>query len=354
MEAGGAQGAAVRMSKEMRASGLHAETWFIYKKTDTYVNEDHIKIIYEKEPTSIKDVWIVVKKLTLLLKEIQPEGIITYTHYASILGCIAAKSAGIKNRVATIRNPVWTYPKAAKIIDKIIGAAGYYSTIIAVSAAIKQSCDNYPAGYKRRIEVVYNGVPARVSKLDKTEARRKYNIPVNKKVLLNVGRLHPQKNQKLLIDIMPSLPEYNLVLAGDGELKQSLLDHSIKLGVENHVFFTGEIKPDEVPDVLKTGDCFVFPSLFEAFGFAIFEAAYNDLPIIASNIPSTVEVLTLKAGEKAGIIVEDMSEKAWTEAVRQMENDTIRSKVLLNMQQKLPQFSFCKMVNSYIHYATKK
>src|SRR5690348_6215243 len=95
MEAGGAQGAAIRMSKEMRERGLFAETWFIYKKTDTYIHEEHIRIIHDSPPTSLKDVWQIIKKIAKLLKNTRADGIITYTHYANILGGIAAKWAGI-------------------------------------------------------------------------------------------------------------------------------------------------------------------------------------------------------------------------------------------------------------------
>jgi len=122
--------------------------FFIKKQTLTLMKKN-IKVLYHKAPTTLADARAIIKILTMFLKEIKPDGIVAYTHYANILGCIAAKKAGIKNRVATVRNPVWTYPKGAKMIDKIIGSLGYYSKIIAVSEAIKDSCKHYPESYKK-------------------------------------------------------------------------------------------------------------------------------------------------------------------------------------------------------------
>lgn len=353
MEAGGAQGAAIRMTKEMRSKGYDAETWFLYKKTDAYSNEKNVLIIYNSANLNLLAGLKIFIRLIKLLKKSKPDGIITYTHYANIFGAVTAFFTGIKNRVATIRNPVWRYPATAKLVDKIIGAIGFYTTIITVSSSVKDSCRHYPRGYKKRIKTVYNGVPPRKSSLTKKEARLKFNLPFEDNLLVNVGRLHPQKNQQLLINLMSHLPGYNLAIAGDGELKDTLTNLALELNVLNRIFFIGEINPDDIPDFLKAGDAFLFPSLYEGFGFALFEAAYNDLPVIASNIPSNVEVLTFENNEKAGIIVEDMNEESWIKSIKQLGQHDVKTTIINNMKKRLPQFDFNTMVEAYIHYATK-
>lgn len=354
MEAGGAQGAAIRMSREMRNRGIDAETWFIYKKADTYIDEDKVHIIYHKPPSNLVDVFKIIKKIRKKLQENPPHGVISYTHYASTLGHLASKSECIKNRVATMRNPAWTYPRFAKMLNKWMGANGYYTKIIAVSDTVKKSCDTYSDTYKQNITVVYNGVPERISLLSKEAARKKFRLDAigNNKLLVHVGRLHPQKNQQLLMHIIAGLPGYHLAIAGDGELRDELNKLAEELNVTDRVHMLGEIKPKDVPDFLKCGDMFLFPSVFEAFGFAIFEAAYNGLPIAASNIPSSVEVLTTNEGKRAGLIVSTMNVPDWIEAIKTMEDEQVRQQFKLQMQKQLKAFSFNKMVDSYIHYAT--
>lgn len=354
MEAGGAQGAAIRMSKEMRARGIDAETWFIYKKADTYIDEDKVCIIHDKAPGNISDVFQIIKKIRKKIKANPPDGVISYTHYASTLGHIASRSAHIKNRVATMRNPVWTYPRFAKLLNRWMGANGFYTKIIAVSDTVKRSCDAYAKAYKNNITVVYNGVPARISSLDKKAAREKFGLNDigDNKLLVHVGRLHPQKNQQLLIRIIAELKGYHLAIAGDGELRDELNKLAAELNVSNRVHMPGEIKPYDVPDFLKCGDVFLFPSVFEAFGFAIFEAAYNELPVIASNIPSTIEVLTTDDNATAGIIVKTMNVPDWIDAIKLMEDEATKDQCKLRMQKKLTEFNFNKMVDAYIGYAT--
>ena len=355
MEAGGAQGAAIRMSKEMRARGIDAETWFIYQKADTYTNEEKVHVIHHKPPTNFKDVFQIIKKIKQRLKQQLPDGVISYTHYASTLGHIASRSAGIKNRVATMRNPVWTYPRFAKMLNRWMGSNGYYTKIIAVSDTVKKSCDAYSKKYRDNITVVYNGVPARISQLDKASARKKFNLDNigDNKLLVHVGRLHPQKNQQLLIRIVAELQGYHLAIAGDGELRDDLKNLAKKLNVSDRIYMFGEIKPYNVPDFLRCGDVFLFPSVFEAFGFVIFEAAYNGLPVIASNIPSNIEVLLDSKNETAGIIVKTMDVNDWIDAIKQVENEEIRKQYEKKMQLKLREFDFNKMVDSYINYATE-
>ncbi len=349
MEAGGAQGAAIRMSKEMRERGIDAETWFIYQKADTYTDEEKVHIIHDKPPTNIKDVFRIIKKIKQRIKQNPPHGVISYTHYASTLGHIAS------NRVATMRNPVWTYPRFAKMLNKWMGANSYYTKIIAVSNTVKKSCDSYSKKYRDNIIVVYNGVPARISSMDKASARQKFGFGEigDNKLLVHVGRLHPQKNQQLLIRIVAEIKGYHLVIAGDGELREDLNNLARELNVQDRVHMLGEIKPYDVPDFLRCGDMFLFPSVFEAFGFVIFEAAYNGLPVVASNIPSNVEVLSDNKNETAGIIVKTMNVPDWIKAIKQLEDEEIRKQYDERMQVKLIEFDFNKMVDSYIKYATE-
>ena len=354
MEAGGAQGAAVRMSKEMCSRGIDAETWFIYKKAETYVEEEDVFVVYHKQPNTISDVLRVVRIIKKKIKENPPDGIISYTHYASTLGHIASWSAHIKNRVATMRNPLWTYPRGAKLLNKWMGANRFYTKIIAVSDSVKISADNYSVTYKKNITVVYNGVPSRISQLDKLTARKKFGFDFigDKRLLINVGRLHPQKNQQLLIRMVAELQDYHLAIAGDGELRDELHNLIRQLNVSDRVHIMGEVNPDDIPDFLRCGDVFLFPSLYEAFGFAIFEAGHNDLPVIASNIPSTVEVLTATDKRTAGIIVETLEMSDWLKAIHMMEQKEVQEQCKLSMQEKLRVFDFNKMVDLYIHYAT--
>ena len=106
--------------------------------------------------------------------------------------------------------------------------------------------------------------------------------------ILAIGRLTRQKNFELLIeafkDISIKVPQLNLVIVGEGELKLKLLTKINKLFLSDKVFLLGY--QSNVYKFLNNSKCFVLSSLWEDPGFVIVEAAASNLPIISSNCPN--------------------------------------------------------------------
>jgi glycosyltransferase involved in cell wall biosynthesis len=105
-------------------------------------------------------------------------------------------------------------------------------------------------------------------------------------VLLNVGRLAPQKGQTYLIEALGRLaakhPHVELWLAGVGPLEPALRAQAAAAGVSAHVRFLGF--EEDVTALHAAADIFVFPSLFEGFPNALGEAFLAGLPVIASDL----------------------------------------------------------------------
>jgi glycosyltransferase involved in cell wall biosynthesis len=298
MEAGGAQGAAMRMTKELRSRGYLAETCFLYVKRPTYVGEECISIILDRNIKSILDYVSIFVKLSLYIREEKPDIVLTYTHYANILGHLASRFLKVPIRVATQRNPSSSYPSLARMTDLLIGSLGFYTKNIAVSETVRNSFSSYPRQYREKMCVVYNGISPHRSAMTKKEARASFNLPQEVLLIINVARLAHQKNQVLLIKILSILPNVHLAIAGDGELKEFLEDKAKELNVENRTHFLGEVSPKKVADFLATGDLFAFPSIYEAFGFSLVEAMLLGLPVVASDISALQEVLGASTGER--------------------------------------------------------
>lgn len=111
-------------------------------------------------------------------------------------------------------------------------------------------------------------------------------------VLLNVGRLVPQKGQQYAVRAMPAVlrrfPSARLVVAGEGWLRPELERLIRELGLESHVSLLGERR--DVLELMRAADIFVFPSLFEGAANALLEAMAAARPCVASAIPSIVEI----------------------------------------------------------------
>lgn len=111
--------------------------------------------------------------------------------------------------------------------------------------------------------------------------------------LLNVGRLSPEKGQDLLLEAMAPLaarhPGLNLKFAGTGPEEAKLRALAGKLGIGDRVHFLGYIH--DMPSLYADVDLLVQSSLTEGLPNVIVEAAYLRVPILATRVGGTDEVV---------------------------------------------------------------
>lgn len=106
-----------------------------------------------------------------------------------------------------------------------------------------------------------------------------------------VGRLEPVKDYPLMLQALSRLdPSVHLAIAGDGSLRNPLHRLAEHLGIAERVHFLGFL-PDPLP-LLQSADAFVLASLWEGLPMAILEAGACSLPIVATDVPGTANVLT--------------------------------------------------------------
>ncbi len=143
----------------------------------------------------------------------------------------------------------------------------------------------------RRISVVPNGI--NIEKFKSPTGIRKKE---NEKTIIFVGRLHPVKGVKYLIEAMATvhkkMPNIRLVIVGDGIERLKLGELTKKLDLNDSVKFVGQVPQERVFENMNQADIFVLPSLSEGFPVVLLEAMATGLPIIATNvrgIPDIVE-----------------------------------------------------------------
>ncbi len=137
------------------------------------------------------------------------------------------------------------------------------------------------------------------------------------KYFLSVGRLTNQKNFAFLISsfkkIKQNYPELKLLILGEGEEKNNLQRHILKLGLQNFVILKGF--KENVFSYMKNATCLIMPSLYENPGHVLIEAAICNCPIISSDCP-TGPAEFLSYG-KAGYLFELNNE---SDLVKKIEN----------------------------------
>ena len=106
--------------------------------------------------------------------------------------------------------------------------------------------------------------------------------------ILSVGRFVPIKNYSMLIDVFAGIvhdhPEAELVLVGDGPLRNKLESQVSDLGIEDSVSFPGYIPHQELPKYYNEADLFVLSSKHESFGMTLLEAMSCGIPVVAPHV----------------------------------------------------------------------
>ena len=125
--------------------------------------------------------------------------------------------------------------------------------------------------------------------------RENYKVE-DKFVIGHVGRFRKEKNHIFLLNIFKEALKYNqnsvLMLVGNGNGQKSVEDEAKKLGIYDKVIFTGV--RNDVHNILKAMDVFVFPSKFEGLGNALIEAQASGLKcVVSKNIPKEADCTDL-------------------------------------------------------------
>jgi glycosyltransferase involved in cell wall biosynthesis len=164
--------------------------------------------------------------------------------------------------------------------------------------------------------------PARLTRiylgLDFDDAIEAPAVAPEGKILFSVGRLVPWKGFAMLVDIMPELPGWHLVIAGDGPMRPSLEERARALSVTDRVTFVGALLRAQVLGWLKRADAFAFNTSFESFSYQLLEAMASGVPIITTPVGSIPELIT---DGSEGILCTPNDAQAFRDAVRSVESE---------------------------------
>jgi glycosyltransferase involved in cell wall biosynthesis len=108
-----------------------------------------------------------------------------------------------------------------------------------------------------------------------------------------VGTFKRQKGHMFLVEAIPQVcerhPGLHVLLVGDGELRGAMEQQVAEAGIAEHVTFLGT--RGDIPELLAASDSFVLPSLWEGLPVALVEAMASGLPVIATTVSGTNEVV---------------------------------------------------------------
>lgn len=189
------------------------------------------------------------------------------------------------------------------------------SVVLADSAATARDLGAFYGTPEAKIRVVYPGFNAPIIG-DVAQARAKYGLP--ERYFLYLGTLQPRKNIAGLVDAYRQWQAAHpgddaaLVLAG----AQGWLFDSAWVANAQGVICTGFIDDADKGALYAGALAFVFPSLYEGFGFPVLEAMACGTPVLCSNSSSLPEV----AGD-AALLVDPRDTGAIASALGRLSDD---------------------------------
>lgn len=302
-EGAGAQEITRLLGAGMAARGVEVHTLFFYRRTDHYDHQPLTAFCEPERPRGPIGMLRFFGRLMGAIRRIDPDVVVTYQHFGNVVGAAAAR---LVCRAPVIANQVSTQmvtPKPIRIIDRLFGVTGVYTTVTVNSAATLADYAHHPARYRRRIVSVPHGFENKTLTISKEAARAEMGLPETATILGSTGRLHPTKHFDAAIRLLPRRPDWHFAVAGQGAERPVLEALAAELGVTDRVHFVGELSAAGVAVLLRALDVFVFPSTGETFGLSVVEAAQTGVPTVSNALPVLKEVLEAD-GEPAALFVD--------------------------------------------------
>ena len=198
----------------------------------------------------------------------------------------------------------------------------------------------YPKFIQKKTSIIYNPVSETVFQL---QEKPKDNV------IISVGKLDGQKNQKLLINAFASIskdfPDWRLVIYGEGRERDSL-ERMIKdprFKIQDKVSLPGRC--ETVIEKMNKAKVFAFSSDFEGMSNAILEAVCVGLPVVTTNVSGAAELV--KDGE-GGFVVPIRDGKALADALRTiLLDEQLREKMARENKARAKEFKLDMIVDQW-------
>lgn len=193
------------------------------------------------------------------------------------------------------------------------------AAMITVSAALKEAVVELGAP-ESKVTVLRNGVDTNLfhppADRDVLRARLAFQRPT----LVSVGLLVERKGHDRTIEAMVQLPEYDLVIVGEGPERQSLLDLIARHDLSGRVRLLGPRPHSELPDFYGAADASVLSSSREGWANVLLESMACGTPVVASNIWGNPEVVQRI---EAGVITDENTPSGIARGVRRLFQEQV-------------------------------
>lgn len=239
--------------------------------------------------------FAALRALVTVMRKERPELVVLRGYNAEALGRIAAFSAGVRRTIVWVHSSENIKPRSwlrnfaeiflSRRTTRFFGVAEAQTPYLVHEL-------NYPS---ERVRIIHNGVE--VGQFD-TEAdhrlRGEFGIRPGSAVVGIIAGLRPEKDHRTLLYAMQllirDLPNVDLLVVGDGALRDELESLSHRLGIRQNVHFIGA--RNDIPEVLRAIDVFTLTSTTECLPISVLEAMASGRPTVCTDVGGISEMVT--------------------------------------------------------------
>jgi glycosyltransferase involved in cell wall biosynthesis len=314
LETGGAESMASQLAKELNKEKFNLEFICLGNKNGTKFEEDlldsNVKITFLNKGRGLSlstffKVWKILSK-----KKIN----IVHTHIGACFYVFPWVFFHKVPLVHTIHStPSMELPYLHRTLMKIFYKLKK-AVPVAISDTIKSQTSKLYDINDHLIPVIYNPVNNKRFMLDSNKTGS------NNVIFTCVARLTEPKNHRMLLNafakVIQTMNNTELWLAGDGELKESLMSEANHLNISGKVKFLGNA--NNIPEILNQSDIFVLSSIYEGLPMTILEAMAAGKPVIATRVGGVPEIV-----KENGVLVNSGDINGLADAMLRLGTDPV-------------------------------
>jgi GalNAc-alpha-(1->4)-GalNAc-alpha-(1->3)-diNAcBac-PP-undecaprenol alpha-1,4-N-acetyl-D-galactosaminyltransferase len=220
-----------------------------------------------------------ISSLRKKLRETRSPTAMAFVSTINILAILAAVGLGIRMVISERNDPVrQSLGPVWNMLRRLVYP--FAGLVTANSQSALMSMSRYVASRKLRLVRNPVSLPSPIPP------------PAPEPMILNVGRLVPQKGQDILLDafsqISADAPDWKLVIIGEGPEGNALRSRAATLGITDRVTFIG--RTDPWPHYARAA-IFALPSLYEGTSNALLEAMSMGIPTVVSRTSGSSSTL---------------------------------------------------------------
>ena len=246
--------------------------------------------------------WRLVVSLARIFSKQKFDIVHTHNQAAHFYAGLAAKISRVPCLITTEHSRHYIEERRIRRLEKLI-LSSFTDRWVNVSQELAQLSIEKDGLLSKKVRVIPNGIDIERFRKpmsfyndynDIARMKKGLGIPSDAKLAIMVARLHPIKNHKILLQAVAAIKEriknVHIILVGDGELRDDLMELAQQLGIGNRIHFLGYRQ--DIPELLWLSDLFVLCSFTEGMPLSLLEAMAAGVPVIIARTANKAGVIT--------------------------------------------------------------